>query len=834
MSASKNKKLPHFIRYSLITILIHHSFMAQAKDNYNPQFLEIGGGMANKNVDLSLFNDDSDAQPPGDYQVVIFINRVPIERTTVNFRLDKKNTKLVPCLKSELVRKLGIKSTVSEKLNGEMKTPGKCIELKDYIPTASAELDFSSMELKIALPQIVLDQHVQGYVDPSEWNEGIPALLINYNFSGSNTKGRRGVADSNNYFTSLNSRATLGAWRISNTYNWTINDNHTTGQNIGTSLQRDIIPLKAQLVLGDSATPADIFDSVQIRGVQIYSDDDMLPDSLKGFAPVVRGIAQSNARVTIKQNGFTIYETYVSPGPFAIRDLYPTVSSGDLQVEITEANGSIRRFTQPFSSIPLLQREGHVKFSAVAGEYRTGYNNEHPIFSQGTVLWGLQQGITAYGGVIGANNYRSMALGIGKNLGDFGALSFDITQANSVIKDDISRQGQSFRILYAKSLVESGTELRLMGYRYSTSGFYTFQETNDNRSDSGQYGNIYQKRSRFETTISQGILDNGSLFATYIRQNYWKDNNTLQQWQFGYNGSWERVNYGFSLNINRSPWDNKADKQFAFTLSVPLDGWRKNSWATYHLNSDNKGRTGQQIGVNGTLLADNNLSYNVAQSYANRSEGNGGTAGVNYAGTYGYSNLGYNYNRDSRQVNYGLQGGVVVHQHGVTLSQPLGESAALVEVPGASGVPVTNNTGVKTDWRGYTVVPFISPYRRSQIMLDTTNLNDDIELENASRNVVATRGALVRANFTAKVGKRVLITLIRADGQPVPFGAIASSSENGASTGIVDESGQVYLSGMPLQGTIKANWGTQQCLAIYQLSEHKTRAGILFKTLACK
>ncbi|MBW6086650.1 fimbria/pilus outer membrane usher protein [Escherichia coli] len=43
------------------------------------------------------------------------------------------------------------------------------------------------------------------------------------------------------------------------------------------------------------------FDSVSFRGVQLASDDNMLPDSLKGFAPVVRGIAKSNAQITIKQ-----------------------------------------------------------------------------------------------------------------------------------------------------------------------------------------------------------------------------------------------------------------------------------------------------------------------------------------------------------------------------------------------------------------------------------------------------------------------------------------------------------------------------------------------------
>jgi hypothetical protein len=61
------------------------------------------------------------------------------------------------------------------------------------------------------------------------------------------------------------------------------------------------------------------------------SDDEMLPDSQRGFAPTIRGMAHSNAKVTISQHGYVIYETFVSPGAFAINDLYPTAQSGDLE-----------------------------------------------------------------------------------------------------------------------------------------------------------------------------------------------------------------------------------------------------------------------------------------------------------------------------------------------------------------------------------------------------------------------------------------------------------------------------------------------------------------------
>lgn len=83
------------------------------------------------------------------------------------------------------------------------------------------------------------------------------------------------------------------------------------------------------------------------------SDDEMLPDSQRGFAPVIRGMAHSNAKVTVSQHGYVIYETFVSPGAFAIKDLYPTAQSGDLDVQVKESDGSVRTFTQPYSAVPV-------------------------------------------------------------------------------------------------------------------------------------------------------------------------------------------------------------------------------------------------------------------------------------------------------------------------------------------------------------------------------------------------------------------------------------------------------------------------------------------------
>ncbi|HBN5950360.1 TPA: fimbria/pilus outer membrane usher protein, partial [Klebsiella oxytoca] len=123
-------------------------------------------------------------------------------------------------------------------------------------------------------------------------------------------------------------------------------------------------------------------------------------------------------------------------------------------------------FTVPYSSVPVLQREGHTRYAVTAGEYRSGSNQqEKPKFFQGTLLHGLPAGWTLYGGTQLADRYRAFNLGVGKNMGELGALSLDITQANATLPDDSEHQGQSVRFLYNKSLTDTGTNIQLVGYR---------------------------------------------------------------------------------------------------------------------------------------------------------------------------------------------------------------------------------------------------------------------------------------------------------------------------------------------------------------------------------
>jgi len=166
----------------------------------------------------------------------------------------------------------------------------------------------------------------------------------------------------------------------------------------------------------------------------------------------------------------------------------------------------------------------------------------------------------------------------------------------------------------------------------------------------------------------------------------------------------------------------------------------------------------------------------------------------------------------------------------VTFSQPLGETNVLVKAPGAKGVGIQNQSGAKTDWRGYTAVSNLMPYRKNDVALMTDTLPDDVELELTNKTVIPTRGAVVRADYVANVGMRVLMTLNHSSGKPIPFGAIATVQGQSKNSFIVGDKGQVYLTGLNQSGTLLVKWGndiTEQCRVNYSLPEQDKSLNVL-------
>ncbi|PNS10968.1 fimbrial assembly protein [Mixta theicola] len=797
---------------------------------FNPALLE-RHGLENEAVDLSAF--ENSPLLPGTYRVEIVVNNQPKETRDVTFRQQRTSDgtqELMPCLSVDSLAGYGVNVARYPALQQN----DGCADLTQ-ISDAVARLDVNAQRLLLSIPQAALNYQARETVSPERWDNGINALLLNYRFSGAHNEAL--VAHRHNddsQFLSLRPGINIGPWRVRNYSTWSHSrNNQGDWNNFYTYLQREIVPLQGQLTLGESTSPGDMYDSVNFRGVQLASDEDMLPDSLRGYAPVVRGIARSHAQVSVYQNGQIIYQTYVAPGAFAIADIYPTGGSGDLSVTINEADGSEQQLVVPFASVPVLQREGHIKYSLTGGEYR-GYDNGHDgkLFFQATGIIGLPQAFTLYGGTQQAEKYRSLVAGVGKNLGQLGALSLDATLAHSRPAHLDSSQGHAWRLRYGKNFINTGTSVALAGYRYATSGFYSLNDV----LDSYEHERLWQwdrRRQRAELTLTQNLWTGaGALTLSAINEDYWDDQHQTRSLNFGYNNSWSSIsfslNYSYNRNIIKPAWRDKSareDQVLAFSLSIPLSRSSGHTWANYQMTSARHGSTSHSAGLSGTALADNNLSWSLRQGYTNHNEGSGGSAEVDFRGGYGEADAGYAWDRHSRRLSYGLSGALVAHRDGITFSQPLGETVALVKAPGIADASVLNQTGVSTDFRGYTLVPYMRAYRVNEIMLDPLSLPDTVELQNSTQLVVPTRGAVVRADFSGRIGQRALITLVRRNGLPVPFGAtvtLAGEVDNYSS--IVGDNGEVWLSGLAEQVSLQVNWGSRSdshCRADFTLPEVK-------------
>lgn len=798
-----------------------------ADDEFNLRILELDTPMENTSTLKNFISNNS--LLAGRYPTTILWGKDVLDKRTISYVLSEDKQSLLPELTKGDLRDFGVKVDTLPGMK-DLDDSAFILDITHFVAEARYDFNQDNQTLTLVIPQIYREQTAVGTINPKYWDDGATAAWASYQVSGSQQN-----TDSNNSssrWLGLDSGVNIGVWRLRNSSTWS----DTSGWDvISTSLQRDIKSLKSQLEIGQTSTNGELFDSVQMTGVKLETDISMLPTSQQGFAPVVRGIANSDAKVTIKQNGYTIYQTNVSPGPFEIRDLSQVTSGADLEVSVEEADGSEHSFIQASASVPVLQREGAFKYSLAAGTFRGNEGEEEPAFAQGTAIYGLPYGVTAYGGALGASLYHALLGGIGADLGRFGSLSVDVTAARTSFdggRDDAN--GLSFRSQYSKDIPDTDTTVTLASYRYSTSGFYTFQEAvdqRDNNIDDGiySYRRENNRRSRMQVNLSQRLGGWGSAYLNAYQQNYWDMSGDERSVSAGFSSSWRDITWSVSYNLTRTP-NADNDRQMALNVNVPLSRWLPNSWATYSVNTASGGYTSHQAGIGGTALENNNLSYNLQQSYTSNNTGYGASLSGRYRGSAGEVGLGYSYAGSNQQWNYSARGSVVAHEHGVTLGQSVRDAFAIVHIKDGDNVKVQNGRGIYTDAFGNAIVPTLTAYRHNKVTVNTQD-REDIEIETATQDLVPTKGAAVSANFDARVGMRALITL-HYQGKPVPFGAIVSLDN---ATAIVGDDGEVWLTGLRDTVTFSVQWGEnqdEQCSGELAVPSGQT-ANILQMTVQC-
>ncbi|HCJ6522341.1 TPA: outer membrane usher protein [Enterobacter cloacae] len=765
------------------------------------------------NIDLGQFSRGSYIMP-GDYMMLIRINKQELpEQSVIFYQAENDANDSAACISPAMVEQFGLKPDMKEKLTWWHQ--GECLTL-DSLPGTSARADLGSASLTVSLPQAYLEYAADNWDPPSRWDEGVPGLLLDYYLNAQTQRqqqrGQQGYNVSGNGTVGAN----LGAWRLR--ADWQTRLDHQTGSGKGTRQSWDwsryyayrAIPrLGAKLSVGENYLYSDIFDSFRFTGASLISDDSMLPPNLRGYAPEVTGVARTNARVVISQQGRVLYETQVASGPFRIQDINDAVS-GQLDVRVEEQDGSVQEFRIDTASIPYLTRPGTVRYKVASGRPSDWkHSTNGPLFATGEFSWGVSNGWSLYGGGVAGGDYNALAVGIGRDLMMFGALSFDVTQSRARLPqlEDSTLSGGSYRLSYSKNFDEYDSQVTFAGYRFSERNYMSMSEYLDART----YGTRNQNsKEMYTVSFSQHFRDLGlSAYLNYNHQTYWdsaaNDRYTLtlsRNFDIG-----QFRNLSLSLTGYRNKYNGINDDGMYLSLSMP---WGGNGSVSYSGSYDRNDNT-HQVGYYDRL--DNGDSYQLSSGITR----SGGTASGYYThqGDMAQVNANASY-QEGRYSSAGvsLQGGATATLKGAALhrSGTIGGTRMMLDTDGVADIPIGGYGAVtRTNRFGKAVVTDVSSYYRNRVSIDVNKLPENAEATRSVVQATLTEGAIGYRRFEVIAGEKAMAVIRLADGTTPPFGATVQNRKK-QDVGIVNDDGNVYLSGINPNEEMTVHWsGQAQC-----------------------
>lgn len=816
----------------LIVGLGYPSFSALAAQGetyqFNDDFI-----VGNKDkIDLARFS--TSAITEGSYSIDVYTNNNWKGRYEMNVARRLDSNKLGVCYSAAQLEKFGISAS---KLNPVLaKKPNFCGYLSQWRQDEmiSDVFNISELRVDISVPQIYEDRRYVGYVSSELWEQGIPALNLSYMANYYNRNRSSFGDNSSSGYLGINSKFSYNGWLLRYMGNLSAQQGlGTHWHNNQTYLQRSLPRIKSTVAGGQFFTSGELFDSVNLRGLRLGTDDNMLPDGMRSYAPEIRGVAASNALVTVRQNDSVIHQTQVSPGPFILDDVYPSGYGNDLEVTIKEADGSVRQFRVPFSSVPQLLRPGMSRYALVFGKTDEANLREKTSLLQLHYQYGVNNLFTGYTGLTIFNGYQAYLLGSAFNT-PAGALSLDTIQSytrlenSNAFSDKLFYSGQSYRITFNRMFPSTKTSIVLAAYRYATENYFSLNDAlhiKNNTQRGGEPSAFAREKYSFSYSINQDLPDGwGGLYFNGRTSSYWNRSSTEKQYQLSYNNRWKRLSYSVAVQRSYHSYlgNRGQDTRVSLNFSYPLSfGERNSASLTSGSMFSNSRFTSAQMGMNGAFGNENNFSYGVNQSFSR-----GGNQNFALNGTYRnlLSTLSANYGQgnDFRQAGVSASGSLLVHQDGITFSPETGNTVALIEAKDAQGATLPSAPSTRIDRRGYAVLPYLRPYRVNAVEIDPKGADDDVVFDKTVVNVVPYENSVVRVSFPTRIEKSRSLHAVLPGGKNLPFGANVVNAQ-GKAIGIVGQGSMLFIHDEQVD-QVWVKWARGQCRI--SLKNAESREGI--------
>lgn len=717
------------------------------------------------------------------------------------------------------------------------------MDMLDNVPEliTGAQVVFDTLKgtVNITIPENWYESFgLHGDVVPHQrWTYGIPAAGVNY-YASADVRKYDDYTSKHAYL-NFDGQFNLGQWRLiaNGSFSYDDSDGVTEHEFDRGSiyLTRVFGESKTRLKAGEIYTQSFYMDSVPLQGIEIYDDETMLSYTERAYTPVVSGIAQTAARVTVRQFGRVVFERNVPAGAFSFEDLPGLTSGTDLEVTVTEQNGQTRTYLVPYVTTPLLLRAGRVHFNAAVGRWRDDDNDsvdETPFVFTGGVGYGLPFDTSIFAGAQISENYQNVTAGTAVNLGSPGSVSwqldhtrYDLTNGSG---DD---KGTRMRLQWAKRFELTSSYVSASWRRYLSGRYLSLSETLSRRGSDSWYYSNYDGSLKDEASlaVTQPLGQFGSLSLSGSLYRYENDR-SRKNLTASLTTSWKGATATLSVQHSQdkqSDGYNQRETICYLNLSIPLSIFGGYNYSSHSLNfgvqRDDDGTYRTTEGISGSFGEQNRWSYGLS---ATQDEGEQSYYGsISHEAEYGRFMLSVSHDDTSTAYTGSLYGSIIASRHGLFPARTLSGSSVLLNVPNAPEAR-PDQFAVSSRVGDRVLVTGLSDYRVNEIAINPNSIPANVTMPIYVRRIVPADNAILEVDFETMKGYQFVPEMLFEDGTKLPFGTTVRIVGNDLLSGmdtVLNERSRAYFASAPIKGVVEAVWESdgerRTCWAPYDITQ---------------
>lgn len=727
---------------------------------------------------------------PGYHNVTVNINGK--QRTLMPVKFDEEGT---PCIDEDFLENAGlIKKT----------RRGNCPKIHQYWSGSTIQSSPDIEEISVVVPPEALDPNFGRQFAEVR---GGRAAMLNYSMFGTHNQYDDDNAD--RFQSTFELGFNAGDWIVRSTqFISDGSDQSFDVESLYTYAQRTFTDYGVMVQGGQINVANSRFSIPSIYGVQMMPDTALLPQA--GTGVEVSGIARNpQARVDIRQGGQLIYSTLVPAGPFNLDDVPLANLNTDLNVTVTESDGSENHFTVAASTF----RSNHVGrapgFTMAVGRVEDDMDSrfENPWIVSANNGWSINKRMNFLAGMVMADNHY---YGFSGNLD---TVPMQNLYASLGFLASIDNQSQTDG---NKTTLDLGYSLP-WGIGISMGGSYGTPDYREMTELYGDDDDMSQTKYDTNVGINWSTPALGRFSLSYYRNESWNSEYDSRRFITSWSQSFKYFNVSVNWESDVSRNDDSDNDMLYVNVSIPLGRTGVNTSSWYR---ESEGDSSWGTRAMGSLNDTNQYMVGVSQDH----DQNTTSWDTSLNSNLRYTNLALAAGGDNdSNTNYSaaLSGGIVAHGDGVTFSPyRVADTYAIAKLDKpVAGIEIGTARGpVWTDKWGQAVIPSLSPFRESTIEVNTESLPGNLDVRNGRTAIKASHGAVAKWEFATLSQRRVLLAISRPDGTPLPEG-VSIVDEAGEYVTTAPEDGVIFLNDISANQQLYAKLDKGRCKLTYTLPE---------------